>query len=68
MIHRCTIEPKPPAGWTEDQIFLTLLKNFESYDLCLGSYWASLIKRKSTIVHLAIDCCHVGAYICNDIK
>jgi len=44
MIHRCSIEPKPPTGWTEDKIFLPLLKKIENYDLGLGSYWISLIE------------------------
>ena len=62
-IHRCSIEPKAPTGWAEDKTFLPLLRKFENYELCLGSYWASLIERKSTIVHLTLDCCHIGTSV-----
>ena len=38
--------------------YLPLLENFTADD-CLGR-WATLIERKSTLVHVEIHCCHIG--------
>ena len=47
--------------WTEDT-FLPLLTSFKSVDTCLG-VWAPLIEKKSKLVELELNCCHIGTKV-----
>ncbi len=48
------------TGWTPED-YLPLLTELRS-NVCLGS-WASLLERKSTLIHLQLNCCHIGTSV-----
>ncbi len=49
-----------PTDWNSDT-FLPGLKSLRSH-CCLG-VWGSLIERKSTLIDLHLDCCHIGTRV-----
>lgn len=49
--------------WTP-QTFLPLLTHFKMVNGCLG-VWAPLIEKKSTLVSLSLECCHIGTNVNN---
>jgi len=52
------------CGWTPDTFFpkLTHFQSNNSYSKCLG-VWGVLIEKKSTLVHLSLQCCHIGTKV-----
>ena len=64
-IFHCTVicEGKDPTSsrWTSDT-FLPSLDSLVTYRCCLA-VWASLLETKSTLMHLDLDCVHIGTSV-----
>lgn len=52
---------KCTGNWNADT-FLPLLEKLEVYQVCLG-VWSNLIERKVTLVHLKLNCIHIGTNV-----
>ncbi len=51
----------PSSRWTSET-FLPSLNSLVTYKCCLG-VWASLLETKSTMMHLHLDCVHIGTSV-----
>jgi len=49
------------SRWTQET-FLPKLTLFRSAFCCLG-LWGNLIEKKSSLVHLSLQCCHIGTNV-----
>lgn len=58
----CSIHSIGHSKWNA-VTFLPLLKKLETYHACLGPYWAPICEKKTSFVHINLNCIHIGTNV-----